>query len=298
VDHSSTSTETGAAAAAAEWLERIDRRWLYVAMIMGVVGALLLGTGVTVKVTPPVSGYWDRIEALARTEGHLVVVAMDFDPQTQAENYPQAVATVRHLFARKIPFAVVTLVTTGAGFCEAIPRSLAAEYGAEYGTDWVNWGYKYGGSIFIKALSSDVAKAVERDAKGTPVADIPLMKGVTDATSVDMLCEFTGSVGVLEGWLQFFQKSGHRPVVLHGCTAVSGPSNYAFLDSEQISGLLVGMLGAAEYEQLLGVVGGGLRGMSAQTVAHLLIIAFIVIGNVAGLIRMRSSGAKPVGGTP
>jgi hypothetical protein len=41
-----------------------------------------------------------------------------------------------------------------------------------------------------------------------------------------------------------------------------------------------GMKGAAEYEILLGVSGLATSGMDAQSIAHVVIIFFIVFGNV------------------
>ena len=204
---------------------------------------------------------------------------------------------------KKIPFAVMSLTPLGAGFCREIPAKVAAEIEAEkgwkpeYGRHWVNWGYRYGWGLYIKPLGADIPGTIKADVRGTPVGDIPLMKGVKDARSVDLVCEFTGLVGALETWLQFFQTGGHRPKLLHGCTAVSTPSNYVYLDSGQISGLLGGMLGAAEYEQLLNVEGRGLRGMSAQTTAHVVIIVLIVLGNIAELTRKRRE-KRLAGGEP
>jgi hypothetical protein len=41
------------------------------------------------------------------------------------------------------------------------------------------------------------------------------------------------------------------------------------------------MKGAAEYEQMVGVTGLGKRGMDSQSIAHLVILLFIVVGNIA-----------------
>ncbi len=273
-------------------LDRLDRRWLYALLFAAVLLPFLPHLdevfSVKVKVTGPVQSFFDEIEGMERRPGKLVIVAIDWDPQTRGENYPQTEATIRHLFRKKIPFAALTLTHLGAGFCEEIPTNLAEEYGAVYGRDWVNWGYRYGwGAYFLKPLGSDVPATLETDARGTPLRDLPIMEGVKDARSVDLVCEFTGLVGALESWLQFFQTEGHRPKFCHGCTAVSAPSSYVFLDSGQLSGLQGGMLGAAEYEQLLGVRRRGLCGMSAQTTAHAVIIALIALGNVAEFVARR-----------
>ncbi len=282
--------------------ERLDRRWLYALVFVAVLLPLIFDIDVEVEVTGPVQGLYDEVESIEPRAGTLVIVAIDWDPQTRGENYPQTEATIRHLFRKRIPFAAVTLTHLGAGFCEEIPTNVAAEIEAEegwkpeYGRDWVNWGYQYGwGLYFLKPLGSDIPGTVKKDARGTSISELPIMKGVKDARSVDLVCEFTGLVGALESWLQFFQTEGHRPKFVHGCTAVSAPSSYVFLDSGQISGLLGGMLGAAEYEQLLQIQGRGLRGMSAQTTAHLVIIVLIALGNVAELVRKRAEKRR-VGG--
>lgn len=278
--------------------ERLDRRWLYVLLLVAVAIPSALPLRAKVKVTEPVRGFYEEIERLEKAPGQLVIVAIDWDPHTKAENQPQTEATIRHLFRRKIPFAVMTLVSTGAGFCEEIPARLAAQYGAEYGRDWVNWGYRYGWGIFLKKLASDIPGAIKADARGTPVEQLPIMAGLKDARSVGLVCQFTGLVGALESWLQFFQASGHRPKFLHGCTAVSAPSNRVFLDSGQISGLLGGMLAAAEYEDLLDSPARAQRGMQAQTAAHGLVIFLIALGNVAELVRRRLERRGEEGASP
>lgn len=276
------------------FLAGLDMRWLYALLFVAVLLPFLFNISVKVKVTGPVQRLYDEIEAIERRPGRLVIVAVDWDPQTQAENYPQTEAVVRHLFMRKIPFAVVASSPVGSGFCEEIPEKLHKKYGAVYGRDWVNWGYKFGRGIFVKQLASDIFAAVKADAEGTPLEDIPMMAGVKDASSVDLVCEITGSVGSLAMWLQYFQVGGAAPKCGHGCTAVSAPESYTFLDSGQLIGLMGGMLGAAEYEQLIESPSRALRGMSSQTTAHILIIMLIVIGNVVEIARKR--GGRRDGG--
>jgi hypothetical protein len=91
-----------------------------------------------------------------------------------------------------------------------------------------------------------------------------------------------------------------------GCTAVSAPKFYAYLDSGQMIGLLGGLKGASEYERLLTdaypstravyadrMVFNAMRGMDVQTIIHVVIIAFIVIGNVAYFLSRRRQAGVP-----
>jgi len=67
---------------------------------------------------------------------------------------------------------------------------------------------------------------------------------------------------------------------------VMAPKVLSYVQAEQLEGLLGGMKGAAEYEQLIGHVAKASAGMDAQSLIHLLIIFFIIMGNL-GYFMMR-----------
>ena len=67
-------------------------------------------------------------------------------------------------------------------------------------------------------------------------------------------------------------------------TAVMAPEQYPFLDSGQLSGMLTGMKGAAEYEQLIEAPGLGMPAMAGQSAAHLYIFLLIVLGNLSLIV--------------
>jgi len=80
---------------------------------------------------------------------------------------------------------------------------------------------------------------------------------------------------------QRFQSASGEPIpIVSGCTAVSAPEYYAYVNAGQLDGLLGGLAGAAEIEKLAGATGPATRGMDGQSLAHLVIIAFILLGNV------------------
>jgi len=51
-------------------------------------------------------------------------------------------------------------------------------------------------------------------------------------------------------------------------------------EQKQLTGLLAGLKAAAEYETLIKTPGSATSGMDAQSIAHLIIIIFIAIGNI------------------
>ena len=86
--------------------------------------------------------------------------------------------------------------------------------------------------------------------------------------------------------IQFMQGPADVPMAV-ALTAVMAPEAYNYVDSKQIIGMLNGLKGGNEYEQLLGVFGKASRASNSSSFAHLLIISFIALGNVAMLLERR-----------
>ena len=80
-----------------------------------------------------------------------------------------------------------------------------------------------------------------------------------------------------------------------GCTAVSTPDLYPYFETRQLSGIMGGMRGAADYESLVEEKyhsGGRMRateGMGAQSIAHVVIIVFVLLGNLGYFLGKRRS---------
>ena len=90
-------------------------------------------------------------------------------------------------------------------------------------------------------------------------------------------------------WVQQVRTRYNVPIIA-GCTAVSAPEYYPYVSSGQLLGLLGGLAGAAEYEQLIETPGWGTVGMSAQSLGHLTIVILIILGNLLYFINHRRKG--------
>jgi hypothetical protein len=81
-----------------------------------------------------------------------------------------------------------------------------------------------------------------------------------------------------------------------GVTAVSAADAYPFLQSGQLTGLLAGMKGGAEYEILVSKSGyskatmPAVAAMDSQSLAHVVILLLVIIGNIA-YFATRKQGA-------
>jgi len=244
------------------------------------------------------------VEALNTEAGKLAFVSLDFGPNSMAENLPQAEVVIEHLMRKRIPLALYSQYVLAEPFLNSVPEGVARRLMSErtgerweYGRDWVNLGFRPNGAIMLQniAASEDLAELFRTDVRGNRLRDMPAFRGVKSLENIQLLAQFTSLVGTLDTFLQFFQKKSYRPVFVHGCTSITIPQAYIYLDSGQLRGLLEGVAGAAWYSELLNSSYSGRHEGSVQVintglgVAHLVIIILVVIGNVAALVSWRSA---------
>jgi hypothetical protein len=106
------------------------------------------------------------------------------------------------------------------------------------------------------------------------------MQGVTNFDDLALLVNISGGLPGTKEWVLQVQSRYHVKLG-SGCTAVSAPEFYPYVQSGHLVGLLGGMKGAAEYEKLVKRPGTAARGMDAQSVSHIVVFLFILIGNIA-----------------
>ena len=265
-------------------LSRIDRRILFVVILVCVVIPLLAGARMKMSVTSPVRGLFDAIDNLE--PGSYVWLAADYDPGSMPELYPMNVAFVEHLFSKDIKVISAALWPPGPPLAQRVFDELAVKYGKTYGVDYVNLGFKEGREAVMVSVAEDMRAAFPEDFTGVRWDSIPMLKGIRNLTDLEMIiCVSAGYPGIKE-WIQ--QVSTRYDLTTGGgVTAVSGPEMYPYIQSGQLVGLLAGMKGAGEYEQLLDRPGLGLAGMAAQSSVHVAVIVFIALANVFYFVERR-----------
>jgi hypothetical protein len=175
--------------------------------------------------------------------------------------------------------AVFSFDVQGTQLSLDIAKRLAQEYGYEYGKDWVHWGFRPQAEVVMKSLVRDIPGTFDKDYDGKPTKDMPVMRGIRDIDDVDAIVEIAAS-GIHLSWIGLVV--GVNPELKFGfCpTSVMVPETYPYLASGQIVGTMEGMRGAAEYESLLRKPGLASVGMGSISLAHVLIMLLIVIGNI------------------
>ena len=285
-------------------LQNIDRRVMYILVIVfstavigftlvrpillkNVLGSETLGVFEVVDKCPP-----DKV----------ILVDSSWDWGSQAENRPQFEAVVDHMMRKGTRFVIVSIGVTpyAPDIAQEACERLGAKYGRQYGTDWVNLGYVHtGGGVaggmgfFLNSMAKDFHGMFPQDIKGTPIGNIDIMADLRDINDGHMV--FCCTYAPDPAWLSFIRGQYGTPIAF-GAMSIMSPMYYPFMDSEQLVGFLVGIRGAAEYEaevekrvKFEGEIRGGNEPREfptastliiPQAFAHILIIVFIIIGNV------------------
>jgi hypothetical protein len=272
----------------ATFFERLDRRWIYGIMGLLVLLPLLWPLNLPLESSPPVRAYHDTIAALPA--GSSVLMSCDFDPASGPELEPMMRTTLRHLFRKHCKVVVVVLYPGGARLVDGIVQDVARTSRQLDGVDYVNLGYKAGNEAVMVLMGQSIRGVFPRDHNGRDVALLPIMQSVRNYSSCALLVSLSVGYPGTKEYVQQVQARFHIPMVA-GVTAVSAPTLYPYLQTGQLSGLLGGMAGAAEYEDLRLERGMASRGMDAQSLAHLFIALCIVLGNLAQWERRRKEPA-------
>lgn len=276
-----------------ERFAKLDRRWLFLLMGLVIVVPLVLKLGMAPKATDAVRSIYDAVEALQ--PGDVVLVSCDYDPGSEAELYPMNVAVFHHLATKDVRIITTQLWPQGPPMVEKALIEAYFIHGKEYGKDVANLGYKPAGQILISKMVQSIRDPFPTDVKGTLLNEVPAMKGVSSLKDVDLIIVISAGTPGTKEWVQQCQSQLGTPMA-SGVTAVSAPDFFAYVDSGQLIGLMGGLAGAAEYEGLLvdnNVLPKGARGMAgmgAQMAGHILIVLFIILGNIGYLMSRSKKG--------
>jgi hypothetical protein len=266
--------------------------------------------GLPVSTTPPVRDLYEKIESL--NEGDMIMVSFDYGPTTAPENAPMIDAVLRHAFLKRLKVVIIALFPIGSvTMAEQEVSKVEAEYADThvYGVDFVNMGYKDGAQAVMKQMGVNFESVFPTDIRGTPFDEIPMFEpyrtsGDSVLSYADMELVVSVATGIIgEWWANLVNAQFGIPVAV-GCTAVSAPKYYAYYKAGQMLGLLGGLKGGSEYEQLLldgygdthpkmkaiyndPKVYSAIKGMDVQTIDHMIIIAFILFGNIIYFIMKK-----------
>ena len=261
-------------------LATIDPRVIFLLLLISVATPLLMPFGLPVGISPPTTSTFKFIEGLP--SGSLVVSAFDMSAAVAPECYPQVAAFTTHLKNKNLKIIEVAFDSAGPMFADQALRDVfgASKDHPLYGKNFINLGYIAGGEAAMKTFAGN-PKVIQKDFYGKDVKDLEIMQPLSSARDFKLLIVISGSQ--VDNFVRQFGDPHGVPIV-GAVTAVLVTRVMPYYPAKVV-GYLNGLRGAAEYEQLVKRPGIALAGMDAQSAAHLLVIIFIIVGNVGYIVR-------------
>jgi len=266
------------------YLLKIDRRIIYIVMGLLVMLPLIKPLGLGVTSGPRAQTLFDAIDAVPA--GKTILISVDFDPSSMPELYPMLTAVMRHAFAKDLKVLLCGLWVTGAGLADKAATEIPPEFGKKYGEDVVYLGWKAGIDAVILGMGENIKNVFPIDYYGKSLDSLPMMNTVKQLRDIPIVFAISAGTPGYQDWLLFAQ-SRYGMRVGAGVTAVSAADAYPYLQTGQLTGLLAGMKGGAEYEVLVQKAGyskaymPAVAAMDSQSLAHVVILILVIIGNIA-----------------
>jgi hypothetical protein len=273
--------------------KEVNRRVIFIFIGIAVSVPLLFNIAFTEKATPIVKDVFYKIENLP--EGSKILLSYDYGPSMAPEVEPMSNAFLRHALAKNHKVYIMCLWATGQSIvATALDSIIRKEFPEKInGEDYINIGFKAGGQGVLNVIITDFRKMYLTDVDGVDLDSVSIFDGIRSLKDMDLLISIGGGFPGVKEWVLFAGAPGNVPTA-GGCAAVSAPLLYPYYP-KQLLGLLGGIKGAAEYESELKKVyprfadmpTPGIAMMGPQTLAHLVVMAFIVIGNIAFFVSRR-----------
>ncbi|MCK4642645.1 hypothetical protein KAU32_03310 [bacterium] len=266
---------------------KLHRRLVYVLLLVFILVPMLFGLTFKVKPTKPVMTFFDSVAELS--PGDYIAVTLSFDPSTKAELVPMLKALTEHVFAKGLSVIFLnpgSINVSDLGF--SVISDIASKYGTIENSDWYYLGYVPGEKAVYQKLGEDLYSVYPASMHGVKLNSTKLYKDVRNMEDVKILIDLADGNSTVD--LLTYLSTKYDVPMAAGVTAVMASEYYPYLESGQLKGLLGGLRGAAEYETLLNVSGRARRGMAAQTLAHILIMLLVLMGNIEYFMAKRKNG--------
>lgn len=265
------------------------RRWVFAVMGAVVIGALLFRVGLPIRIASETRQVYEQIESLDSSD--VVMISFDHEASSLPEIGPIGSAIIDHCLRRGTKIIGLALFSEGTAAGYSLLGDRARRAGAVEGEDWLYLGFRPQYAAAILGMGEDIPQVFETDYQGRPLSGTPLGMRVHDYRDIAIVVSLSdGSMPTY--WVEYAgARYGAR--VVAALTAVMVTSFLPYLESGQLAGIVPGMKGAAEYEQLMGLPAAGTRGMDAQSAAHVVIAVLVVLGNIQAWSDRRRARRSP-----
>jgi len=264
----------------AKKLSNIDRRIVFFLVLASLVIPMYFPLAMPMKITDRTKEFYDLIENLE--PGSVVGFGMDASVGGYPEARPTTESVIYQLLRMDVKIIFWSMGIDGPIILEQVFKEIGGiPSDKEYGKDYVYLGYISGGETGLAAIARDIHSLIETDFYGTPISELEILDDVNGAEDMALVMTNTTSNDILEGYVrQWVTPYGIKYALIS--LAIMTPSAEPYYP-DQIVAMTTTQRQGAEYEMLVGKPGYGVQAMDIQNMAHILLLAFLILGNGAAL---------------
>jgi hypothetical protein len=251
----------------------------------------------SVPPSPGVTAFYDAIEQVPTDRP--VLVAYDWDAGKSAEMSVLATAVMQHIMQRGLSFVTISTVPQGPGFAQEITDALkndtTANYGYEYGTNYLVLGYLPGSEAALRSLVENFRRALPLDYVNSRAIDSYQLTAGGALNKIEdfaLIIDLAGSEADMRNWIEQIATRTNVPLVAAVPQALDPMARpYLGVPGAKLTAVVSGAAGAYAYVHELeqhGHTNGLLTRtvdlntrLNAQSIAALLVALVIAAAFVA-----------------
>lgn len=259
--------------------------WIYFTLIVVAMGYITINPlGLTVPVSEKTKAAYELFDSL--NEGDIVFICAGYSTGTLPMMEPGLVLYFKHAMKVKAKLVIYTgSVEQPMLMNRVLDRVQPEAQDYLYGRDWIHLGYIAGGESALASMLVDIQSITSVDYLDNPISELELMQELDSPTYEKFsLVIYQGASGGLQhGFVRQVAVRYNIPLIEQPDEmAVPGLLPYYPL---RIKGILAGGVGAAEYETYSGWTGDAVKLSDIMTMAGLVVLIFLVIGNIGWLMK-------------
>ncbi|MBE0697865.1 MAG: hypothetical protein IH586_13165 [Anaerolineaceae bacterium] len=271
-------------------IARILVALLFLVVLAGL-RAFPLGLQPSPMLTPPeLRDMFNQIDR-ATSQSAPVLLAVDYEPGRSGEMYYASSPVIEHLMAKNARIVVLSTVPTGPALAQRLlvdsARDLNEKTNQIYdlGVQTLNLGYLPGGTISLLEFAQLPSRAAPASLEGNfDIWNQSFLQDVKDLTGFSQVIVLTDSAETGRAWVEQVQPlMGNIPLYMV-TSAQAAPLLMPYVQSQQINGMVNGLLGGVIYGQWRQVdTPAGIYWESYQ-VGILLAVLLMLIGGLYSVI--------------
>jgi hypothetical protein len=235
--------------------QRLLRLVISIILLLVVSVPILFGTKqveLPSTISPDILGLSEIVSTLPETSS--VLLAIEYEPAFSGELDAAAAPIVDHLILRGAQLALISTSPTGPALGERFLSSTQGSHEFQHGEHYVNLGYLAGGTVALRNFALNPKQTSPWTISYEEAWDLPPLANINSLNDFDLVLTITDDPDTGRAWIEQVQPVlGDTPFVMV-ISAQAEPliRPYYEITPQQVNGLVTGLSGGAEYEQVTG----------------------------------------------